>query len=487
MDSNRSVSLQTLLDSLPPEVSVTGDRRVPISAIAIDSREVRPGTLFVALRGAHTDGHRYIGEAIARGAHAVVAEEPFSHRNASSVIVADSAAALSKIAGAFWGNPSTRLCVLGVTGTDGKTTTAYMIAAIANAAGLPCGVLGTVGAHFGSSSWTLEHTTPPAHRVQEILAAMLCAGAKAVAMEVSSHALALHRVEDVEFSVGALTNVTRDHLDFHGSLESYAAAKRRLFTSAQRCVFNADDAHGARWTEELRAIKPVTTFARKAPADVTAEDVALAEDGSSFAVDGIRFRLFLPGGFNVSNALCAVAAARSIGISTADAARGLQSLQRVPGRMELLRSKDVAVIVDYAHTPGALSNVLLAARENARGRVVAVFGCGGDRDRGKRPEMGRVAARCADMLYVTSDNPRTEDPAVIVASILSGIGDAPAVVELDRRKAIEEAITRAQPGDVVVVAGKGHESYQIVGEQTLPFDDLEVAAHALESRTAAVR
>ncbi len=485
MDMERRCTLDSLLSALAGGARIMGPASVAVNALEIDSRSVRPGSLFVALRGEHTDGHRFIGQAVERGAVAVLTEEPCEvPAHVTSVIVPDTARALSQLAHAFNGRPSEDLAVAGITGTNGKTTTAQMTAAILNAAAIACGSIGTIGAHMRERTWSLQHTTPLACELAQLLAQMRDAGAKAVAMEVSSHALALQRVADVRFEVGALTNVTRDHLDFHKTFDAYAAAKRSLFEAAHRCVLNADDALGARWSSELRARKPVTTYAMRAAADVRPENVEVRSDGSVFYLSGRRFEVRLPGRFNVANALCAIGIARMLGAGDAHAADGLASLQRVAGRMEHVHANGVDVVVDYAHTPDALENVLRALRETAARRLVVVFGCGGDRDRGKRPQMGAAAARYADYTYVTSDNPRTEDPQEIVDEILPGIGAAPHAVRLDRREAIEAAIAGAREGDVVLIAGKGHESFQIVGTQALPFDDLTVAREALAHREA---
>ncbi|HET9393966.1 MAG TPA: UDP-N-acetylmuramoyl-L-alanyl-D-glutamate--2,6-diaminopimelate ligase [Candidatus Rubrimentiphilum sp.] len=467
------VPLESLLEALPQN----------ITSLAIDSRAVTPGALFFALRGEHTDGHRYIGEAVRRGAIAVVSEERVSlPKNVTAIVVSDSALALSKIADAFYGSPSREITVAGVTGTNGKTTVTQMIASIANAANLSAGIIGTIGTTYAGVERPLSNTTPLASELHALLAQMRETGVKVVAMEVSSHALTLGRTADVRFAVGALTNVTRDHLDFHKTPESYAAAKRQLFEFAERCVFNADDAHGARWAGELRQKKPVLTYGSQQSADLRAEAIALHPDGSTFKLDGLSFEIRIPGRFNVANALCAVAVARTIGISDEVAARGLFSLERVRGRMERVGDGPVQVIVDYAHTPDALENALRALRETASGRRIVVFGCGGDRDRGKRPEMGAVVARHADFAYVTSDNPRTEDPVAIIDAIVPGLGQVPHAVEPDRRKAIDLAVRSAQPGDVVLIAGKGHENYQIVGSEVLPFDDAAEARRALAER-----
>jgi UDP-N-acetylmuramoyl-L-alanyl-D-glutamate--2,6-diaminopimelate ligase len=488
MEQQVGVSLESLLRALAQSARVIGPRDKIITAITIDSREAGSGALFVALRGEHTDGHRFIGDAVAHGCESVAMEEVCDvPPHVAAIVVPDSARALSQLADAFFGSPSRALTVAGITGTNGKTTTSQMTAAIMNAAGMPAGTIGTIGARFGATEWPLANTTPLAAQLHELLAQMRQLGAQGVAMEVSSHALALQRVADVRFAVGALTNVTRDHLDFHKSFDAYASAKRRLFDMALRCVFNADDALGDRWAHELRSRKPVIAYAIDASADVRPQNLDVRAGGSSFDLDGQRFTVRIPGRFNISNALCAVAIARQLDIADADSARGLASLERVAGRMEHVSGGGVDVIVDYAHTPDALENLLRALRETARGRLLVVFGCGGDRDRGKRPQMGSVAARYADVSYVTSDNPRTEEPQAIIEEILPGIGNAPHEVRADRREAIEAAIASARSGDVVAIAGKGHENYQIVGTQVLPFDDVSVAREALGRKEASHR
>jgi UDP-N-acetylmuramoyl-L-alanyl-D-glutamate--2,6-diaminopimelate ligase len=477
MASERNASLESLLQALPQFEDLT-----------IDSRRAKPGSVFVALRGEHTDGHRFIAQAVELGATAIVSEEACDvPEGVTAVIVPDTARALSQLADAFFASPSQDMAVCGITGTNGKTTTSQMVAAIFNAAGIACGTIGTIGARFGEREWPLANTTPLAPELQELLAQMRDLGAKAVAMEVSSHALALQRVEDIRFAVGALTNVTRDHLDFHKTFDAYAAAKRRLFDMAPRCVFNAGGELGARWARELRIRKPVLTYGLQAAADLHPSSVELHPDGSDFELDGQRYVLRIPGRFNVENALCAIAIARHLHIAGEACARGLASLERVAGRMDHVRGAGVDVIVDYAHTPDALENALRTLRETASHRLVVVFGCGGDRDRGKRPQMGEIAARYADYTYVTSDNPRTEDPNAIIEEILPGIGSAPHTAQSDRRAAIEEAIRSASAGDVVLIAGKGHEAYQIVGTEVLPFDDLTIAREALHMRETAAR
>jgi UDP-N-acetylmuramoyl-L-alanyl-D-glutamate--2,6-diaminopimelate ligase len=480
------LKLSDLIRRLPRESRVTGDGGdALIERIVIDSHEAGPGALYVALRGERMDGHDFVPEAVARGAAAVVVEFDGEALPLAvpTVAVEDTRRALATLAAALYDDPSLTLDIVGVTGTNGKTTTTRMIASIFDAAGIPCGTIGTVGAAFAGCTWQLVHTTPLPHELQKLLARMRDSGARAVAMEVSSHALALERVAEVRFRCAVLTNVTRDHLDFHGTREAYAAAKRRLFEMAETAIVNLDDEYGSLWAAELRDRVPTLTYGLRTQADVMASNVRLRANGSSFVAGETEFALKLPGRFNVANALAAIGVARLHGIDDVTSAAGLRGLERVPGRMEHLGGGGgVDVVVDYAHTPDALEQVLRALREGAHGAVTVVFGCGGDRDRGKRPEMGRIAAALADRVYVTSDNPRSEEPLTIIAEIEAGIGGREHVVEVDRRVAIERAVLEARPGDIVLVAGKGHETHQIIGDRVLPFDDASVARAALEQR-----
>lgn len=481
------ISIHDLLARLPASTVLTGDRAQIISSVEIDSRRVKPGSLFVALRGAHADGHDFVKDAVANGAVAIVVEGAHAltiETNAAIVHVPNSRRALSSIAAAFYADPSHALDVIGVTGTNGKTTTTRMIAAICNAAEFPCGVIGTVGAEFGARRWILTNTTPLPPELHGILAQMRDDGARCVALEVSSHALDLDRVEDVRFRVAALTNISRDHLDFHETIEAYAAAKHRLFAMANACVLNLDDRHGAAWRAHEAARVPTLTYALEASADIVAHDIVVTAAGSRFQLDGTAFELRLPGRFNVANALAAIGVARTLGIDDATSARGLLALERVPGRMEHLRGGEIDVVVDYAHTPDALDSALRALRETSAGALTVVFGCGGDRDYGKRAEMGAAAARYADRIVVTNDNPRSEDPQAIANAIVIGIGTHAYRVELDRQRAIKTAIVESAPGDIVLIAGKGHETYQIIGDQILEFNDASVAREALARRGA---
>jgi UDP-N-acetylmuramoyl-L-alanyl-D-glutamate--2,6-diaminopimelate ligase len=464
-----------------------------ITAVVHDSRAVRPGALFVALRGARFDGGEFVRDAIARGASAVVLDEPHARAllplpdGATAIVVDDEPRALSRLAAAFYGSPSRDVRVAGITGTNGKTTTTHFVSAILERAGVATGRIGTLGAHFGDAMWPLDNTTPLADELQRMLSEMRERGARAVAMEVSSHALALGRVADVTFAVAALTNLSREHLDFHGDMEAYAAAKRALFEQADRSVLPQDDPFGRAWSGELRAAaRECTTYGFAPEADVRAVDLTLG-DRTSFVVDGTRFGLALPGRFNVSNALAALCVARAFGVDDTTSAAALADFELVPGRMERVGDGSLDVLVDYAHTPDALAHVLRAARELARGRVIVVFGCGGDRDRGKRPQMGRIATELADRTIVTSDNPRGEDPRAIVDDVLAGATPgADLIAEPDRRAAIRRAVTGARSGDVVIVAGKGHETYQLVGGRSERFDDRDEVRAALAERARGV-
>ncbi len=487
--SARTVELAPLLASLDG-ARVAGTTERAVASLVHDSRAVRPGAVFVALRGERLDGHAYVARAVEAGAQVVVVDAAFAAAHeipegVTAVVVHDTRRALSQLAAAFYGRPSDALEIAGITGTNGKTTTTHLVQRILEASGTRCGRIGTLGAQFGGAMWSLDNTTPLALELQMLLAEMRDRGAAAVVLEMSSHALALDRARDVEVDVAVLTNVTHDHLDFHKTFEAYAAAKRTLFERAAFSIFNADDPLGREWAAELPAAN-VRTYGLGVRAEVRAVDVALDANRSSFTLDGLRVELPLPGRFNVSNALAAICVARRFGVEDRVSARALAQTEPVPGRMESFEAAGVGVVVDYAHTPDALAAVLMAVRETSRGSVIAVFGCGGDRDRGKRAEMGRIATALADRTIVTSDNPRGEEPAAIVDEILAGIDDRSSVsVELDRRAAIRKAVDEARPGDTVVVAGKGHETYQIVGERVLHFDDRDEVRGALAARPEA--
>jgi UDP-N-acetylmuramoyl-L-alanyl-D-glutamate--2,6-diaminopimelate ligase len=459
------VRLDAAVAALPVR-RVVGDGSVEVTGITHDSRRVRPGDLFCCVRGERADGHDFAPAAVAAGASALLCERDLD-LPVPRVVVPDTRAAMGPVADAVFGHPSRRLAVVGVTGTNGKTTTVHLLATVCEHAGMPCGVIGTL---------TGVRTTPEAPDLQASLAGFVDGGKRAVAMEVSSHALDLHRVDAVRFSVAVFTNLGRDHLDFHETVEAYFRAKARLFEPERSAVgvVNADDPHGRLLLEAARI--PTRPFSLADAADLQA-GVA----GSTFTWQGHGVRLRLGGLFNVTNALAAATAARELGIEAAAIAAGLSAAEPVPGRFERIDvGQPFAVVVDYAHTPEALEQVLRAARGGG-GRVIVVFGCGGDRDPTKRPLMGAVAARLADVAVITSDNPRHEDPMAIIADIRAGAaeGGAEVVVEPDRRAAIATALGTARPGDVVVLAGKGHEAVQEVGGRAVPFDDRVVVRELL--------
>ena len=490
------------------DTSVSDDVGRAITDVAYDSRTVVPGAVFVALKGLRADGVAFARQALERGAAAIVAEQPPSPGlgfgepgpppadvGVPWAVVKDARLALAQIAAAFFRHPSAEMQVVGITGTNGKTTTAYLLSSIFEAAGIRCGVLGTVGYRIGDELREATRTTPEAPDVQRLLREMVDRGCGACAMEVSSHALALHRVDETRFAAAVFTNLTRDHLDFHEDMEGYFQAKRRLFEMLPRdspSLLNVDDPRGASLAEI--AGRPVT-FAIGKPADIVPGPLSFSLDGLTFDVRTPRGALHvkskLVGRPNVYNILAAVAAGVALDVPFDAIERGVHVLAAVPGRFQIVSSDTdgVTVVVDYAHTDDALRNLLETARPLATGRLITVFGCGGDRDRTKRPLMGAVAGRLSDFIIVTSDNPRSEDPNRIIEEIQRGItpdtrrhSGQRLLAIVDRREAIDKAIELAQPGDVVLVAGKGHEKYQVIGEQLLPFDDVAVAREALAKR-----
>jgi UDP-N-acetylmuramoyl-L-alanyl-D-glutamate--2,6-diaminopimelate ligase len=459
---------------------------IDINALAYDNRQVQPGTLFFCVPGFTRDGHDFAADAIARGAAAIVVERALSLDGGFPQIQVPSVRrAMAPAAARFYGDPTATLQTVGVTGTNGKTTTAFLVRALLEAGGRPTGLLGTVTSVIGGAEYQVERTTPEAIDLQQIFRRMLDAGDRACAMEVSSHALELHRVDAIHFAAAIFTNLTQDHLDFHPTMEDYFNAKRRLFTEARPAasVINVDDPYGFRLAAELD--QPIT-FALDRDAAYRAVEVETGLAGSRFTVrtPGTAYELISPlrGRFNVYNSLGAFAAAHALGVPAGTCVEAVASAGQIPGRFEPVEAgQDFAVIVDYAHTPDSLENVLNAARELTRTRLHVVFGCGGDRDRGKRPLMGEIAARLADRAIVTSDNPRSEDPEAIVSEILRGVGSGENVEhQVDRRLAIGRALAAAEQGDVVVIAGKGHEQGQeFASGRKVPFDDATVARDIL--------
>ncbi len=467
--------MERVLDELIRDAGVAGarldgDGRVVVTSVIHDSRRVVPGALFCCLPGANSDGHDHAPAAVGAGAAALLVERPLD-LSVPQVIVPDTRLAMGHVAAAFWGHPARSLLMVGVTGTNGKTTTTSLIASVLESAGVPVGVIGTLTGRF---------TTPEATDLQEQLAGFVAQGKKAVAMEVSSHALVMHRVAGCRFAVAVFTNLGRDHLDLHGSMERYFAAKAMLFDPAlaERGVANADDVHG-RLLLDAEPI-PMTAFSL-----ADAEDLVVTPTSHRYRWRGHAIEVGIGAAFNAMNSLAAATACAAVGIDPATIARGLAAAAVVPGRFEAVRAgQPFDVIVDFAHTPDGLSEALGAARQAAgAGRVIAVFGCGGDRDRAKRPQMGAIAATLADVVVVTSDNPRSEDPLDIINAVIEGVPSDyrdRVLSEPDRRRAFDTAFRRAVPGDVVVIAGKGHETTQTIGSQVLPFDDRSVARELLE-------
>lgn len=478
-----------------------------ISAVCCRAQDVRPGSVFVAIRGFRADGHDFIDEALARGAVAVVVEKPVE-KNAVVIEVQQARKALSAMASEFYGNPSQQLCVVGITGTNGKTTTSYLIESILAHAGFKAGVVGTINYHYGGRAFANPMTTPESLTLQRILAEMAAAGVTHVVMEVSSHAIDLHRIDNCWMDIGVFTNLSHDHYDYHGNMENYWACKKRLFTDhlasgpksdRARAVINCNDARG----RELAAGLTISrlTCGNAADNKIHPEAISHGPAGMAAAIVTPRGKFHvqsaLVGEHNLENILCATAVGIGLDISLRDIKNGIESVRCVPGRLQSV-DNDCGryVYVDYAHTPDALEHVLTSLKAIAAGRLICVFGCGGDRDRSKRPEMGAIAGKFCDLAVITSDNPRTENPRDIIDQILEGVrttspGEYKAsdmkagvvkrgfVVEPDRRCAIELAIRAAGRGDTVLIAGKGHETYQIIGTDSIDFDDVKEAERVL--------
>jgi UDP-N-acetylmuramoyl-L-alanyl-D-glutamate--2,6-diaminopimelate ligase len=492
------VATAILLDALPDK-TVLGRPPATVTGIAYDSRKVAPGECFVAVAGYKQDGRRYIADALARGAALVVAEgaDPLADQPTPRVLVPAAREALARLADAYWAHPSRALTLVGITGTNGKTTTSFLVEALLRAAGHRTGLIGTIQYRVGDQAVDASQTTPEAVELQALLARMRDGGITGAAMEVSSHALALSRVAGTEFDVAVFTNLTQDHLDFHGTLEEYARAKRRLFEALaagkkprRAAVVNADDPAGAGMVRGLSL--DTLRFGIRGASEIFPRKFTSGIDGIHMEVKTPRGELTitspLVGEHNVMNLLGAVGVGVALEMPLATIGAALAAVTSVPGRFERVEAgQTFLVVVDYAHTPDALERVLTTARRlvPSGGRLAAVFGCGGDRDRGKRPIMGEIAARIADRVWVTSDNPRTESPEAIVAEVMVGVARAGAgagahVAMPDRQAAIHDALGWARGGDVVVIAGKGHETYQIVGSSVLPFDDRAVARAFLE-------
>jgi len=482
------VQLDALIRALAPS-EVAGPRPVEIGDLAYDTRAVRPGSLFFCVRGSAVDGHTLAPAAVEAGAAALVVEEPLEV-DVPQLVVPDTRGAMAVAADAFFGEPTRELEVVGVTGTNGKTTTAFLLHAALDAAGRRPGLVGTVQWVVGGESRPAPFTTPEAIDLHRLFREMLSAGDRSAAVEASSHGSALRRLDRVRFAALVFTNLSQDHLDLHGTMEEYFQAKRRLFTgpSAPPAAVNVGDEWGRRLAADLadQHRAPLVTFGLE-EGEVRPEELVLRSEGSHFRAAGIEIETRLRGRFNVENVLGVVAAGLLLDLDEDEIAAGVVRVEDVPGRFEAIdEGQPFSVVVDYAHTPDSLDTVLAAARELAQGRVVVVFGAGGDRDHGKRPLMGRVALERADLVVVTSDNPRSEEPLAIIQDVLQGTG-TDVEIDPDRRSAIHRAIALAEPGDVVVVAGKGHEQGQEIAGAVYPFDDRAVVREALAAALGASR
>ena len=461
------------------------DGEMEITGVSYDSRATQPGDVFVAIRGFDTDGHRYIPAAVKKGAVAVICEEK-PGADIPYVLVENSRYALAVASRDFFGDPESQMTIIGITGTNGKTTSAFLLKHLLETRpGYKVGLVGTVGNMIGGTMLHTERTTPESYELQKLFREMLDAGCTHVVMEVSSHSLVLDRVAGIHYNVGIFTNLTQDHLDFHKTMEDYAKAKSLLFGRCDKACINLDNA----WSQYMidAAKCPVTTFSiRSNSADLTANDIRLSAAGAKFCAlyggDLQRVSLHSPGLFSVHNAMGAIAAGLCLGFSLSECCDAMSSAAGVKGRVEVVPTPpDYTIVIDYAHTPDALENVLKTLREVSEGRLVALFGCGGDRDKTKRPRMGAIAADNADLCVVTSDNPRTEEPEAIIADILAGMKGrhTPVKVIPDRIESICWAIDNHCPGDVILLAGKGHEDYQVVGHEKHHMDEREIVAEHL--------
>ena len=468
-------------------LEITANVDVDITDIVNDSRAVTPGSIFVAVKGFETDGHKYIAQAVEKGAAVVFCEETPTV-DVPYVKVPDCRHALAIGSRNFFGDPSSKLCVIGITGTNGKTTTTYLLKhLLEETLDAKVGLIGTNGNMIGQEHLHSERTTPESRDLQELFAKMVEAGCTHVVMEVSSHSLDLGRVDGTTFAIGMFTNLTQDHLDYHKTMENYAMAKAKLFTRCEKGIVNLDDEWAGTMMEG--AACPILTYsAKNDKADLVARDIKYSASGIKFCavheVDIQRVSLAIPGTFSVYNALGVLGCMLQLGVSLKDAAAAMATAAGVKGRVEVVPTDgDYTILIDYAHTPDALENVLRSMKAVTKGRLVALFGCGGDRDRTKRPIMGKIASEAADFVIITSDNPRTEDPEAIIADILEGVKkDTPRKVITSRPEAIEWAIAHHQPGDVIVLAGKGHEDYQVIGKTKIHLDEREVVADVLKRR-----
>ena len=485
------MQLKTLVAAIPIR-QIIGAIDRPVESIAYDSRRVQRNGMFVALRGEKKDGHHFIDQAIEKGASVIVTEHEGAYPRATFLVVENTRTALADLSAVFYRYPARNLKLAAVTGTNGKTTTTFLIKHICEAAGLRCGLIGTVRYEIGERVLPALRTTPESLDLAELLAQIRDAGCRAAAMEVSSHALAQDRTRGLEWNVAVFTNLTQDHLDFHGTMASYFEAKAKLFTQlgAQQkkrtpvAIVNIDDRYGEQLLNKIDKNVRIITYGRSIRADFRASNPRVEFSGTSYQLDArgksYLVRVPLIGTFNVSNSAAALAATNALGINLRDAVLSIGKSPQIPGRLELVPAKrQFQVFVDYAHTPDALGNVLRTLRELEPHRLITVFGCGGDRDRQKRPMMGDIVDQYADYAIITSDNPRTEDPDAIITEIEKGVRSTRYEKITDRTNAIDRAVALAQPRDIVLIAGKGHENYQEFADYTVPFDDVQVARRAI--------
>lgn len=478
------MKLSEMLNDVEVEKTV-GSADINIAGIAFNSSEVKAGYVFVCIKGFKTDGHIYAADALDKGAVAIIAEREMPEIAANIIVVKNSRYALAKISAAFYGYPYKRFKLIGITGTNGKTTTTYLIKSVLEQKGFKVGLIGTNQNMVGQTVIPSHHTTPDSLELMKLFAKMADEGAEYVVMEVSSHSLALDRVAACEFSVGAITNVTQDHLDFHKTMENYMAAKAKLFKMCETGIVNADDASESVMRKAAKC--PVISYGLENAADVKASDVLLSSKGVDFDVcyksEKQKIKLGIPGRFSVYNALTATSCLLALGFSLEETAAALENAKGVKGRIEVVPvHKDYTVIIDYAHTPDGLLNIIKTIRGFAEGRVITLFGCGGDRDKTKRPIMGEIAGKLSDYCIVTSDNPRSEDPGEIIKDILAGISktDCEYKVIENRFDAIEYALDNAKEKDIILLAGKGHETYQILKDRTIVFDEREIVMKLLQ-------
>lgn len=467
-------------------IEMNADAELEISGVSYDSRKTKKGDMFVAIRGFEADGHKFIPKAVENGAAVILCEEKPSC-DIPYVLVSDSRYGLAIVSRDFFGDPASEMTMIGITGTSGKTSSSYLIKhMLESKLDAKVGLIGTNGNMIGDELLHTEHTTPESYELHKLFRHMADSGCTHVVMEVSSHSLTLERVAGIHFDVALYTNLSQDHLDFHGTMEEYAAAKRKLFSMCSLGCFNLDDA----WADFMRdgaSCRTMTFSTEKNEADLVAKDIRLTADGVRFAsVSGDEIsmtKLGIPGMFSVYNALGTMSVGLALGLSLADCSDAMSSAKGVKGRLEIVPTgRDFSVVIDYSHKPDALEKVLKTLKPVTRGRLIALFGCGGDRDKLKRPIMGRIAADNADLVVVTSDNPRTEDPDEIIREIVAGMKDkrTPTKVICDRREAIAWAIDNAAPGDVLLLAGKGHEDYQVVGHEKHHMDEREIVSDCLK-------